>query len=115
MPRVSPREITRAARLHPLLGQLMGVCRTVDVAKRELKWMEDEILRLDVKTAHRFLEKYRLSNVRPDTFGVGIIGKWEKLLLAKFVEERAKGTPFQYVVGSSPPFIVRKSRMLIDV
>jgi len=79
----------------------MGVCRSVDVAKRELRWMEDEILRLDVKTANRFLEKYRLSSVRPEMFGVGINRKWEKLLLAKFVEERAKGTPFQYVVGSS--------------
>src|SRR5271155_3739322 len=101
MPRVSPREISRAARLHPLLGQLMGVCRSVDIAKRELRWMEDEILRLDVKTASRFLEKYRLLSVRPETVGRGVIGKWEKLLLAKFVEERTKGTPFQYVVGSS--------------
>jgi hypothetical protein len=101
MPRVSPREIARATRMHPLLGQLMGVCRSIEAAKRELRWMEDEILRMDGNSASRFLEKYRLSSSsRPRTTFRNGVGKWEKLLLAKLVEERARGIPFQYVVGT---------------
>ena len=104
MPRVLPRDLAKAARLHPLLGKLMGVCRTVEASKRELRWLEDEILRLDERGSFRLLQRYRIPfhpSPADVTGSVPRVGKWEKLLLQKFVDERSKGTPLQLVVGRS--------------
>ena len=99
MPRVPPREITRAARIHPLVGKLMGVCRSIPEAKRELRWLEDEILRIDEVDSFHLLQKYKVP-FQPMPKTLTRRGKWERLLLHKMVEERAKGTPFAYVVGT---------------
>jgi hypothetical protein len=110
MPRVNPRDVARAGRMHPLLPKLMGVCRTVDASRRELRWLEDEILRQDAQESSRLLTRYKIpwessaaafrkqallaaSPVLPG-------GKWKKTLLQKFVEERSKGTPLSLVVGN---------------
>ena len=102
MPRISPRGIAQASRVHPLVGKLMGVCRTVDAAKRELRWLEDEILKLDERDSFRLLQKYRIpfQPLPSDSFSSAYRGKWERLLLQKFVAERSKGTPLALVVGT---------------
>ena len=100
MPRVAPRDWATASRLHPLLGKLMGVCRSVAASKRELRWLEDEILHLDSKDSFRLLQKYCIP-LPMETMEHGSQHKrWEKLLLQKFVEDRERGTPLQYVVGT---------------
>lgn len=103
MPRVAPRELAKASRLHPLLGKLMGVCRSLRSSKRELRWLEEEILRLDSKDSFRLLQKYRMPlpmETLESTPSPQHHKRWEKLLLQKFVEDREKGTPLQYVVGT---------------
>lgn len=84
----------------------MGICRTMDVAKRELRWLEDEVLRLDERDSFRLLQRYRIPfNPSPSDFtSTARRGKWERLLLQRFVDERAKGTPLQLVVGRFPLF-----------
>jgi hypothetical protein len=102
MPRVQPRDIIKANRIHPLLGKLMGVCRNIEASKRELQWMEDEVLCSDAQNAWRLLHKYRIPfQVLPsdEMLHAGRRGTWEKILLQKFVDERSKGTPLQLVVG----------------
>jgi hypothetical protein len=103
MPRVLPRDMAQAVRLHPLLGKLMGVCRTVEASKRELQWLEDEVLRLDERESFRLLQRYRIpfQPFPADAMEYSSRGNWEKLLLQKFVYERSNGTPFQLVVGSA--------------
>jgi hypothetical protein len=103
MPRVLPRDMAQAARLHPLLGKLMGVCRTVEASKRELRWLEDEVLRLDERQSFRLLQRYRIpfQPLPAGVMGYSPRGNWEKLLLQKFVNERSKGTPISLVVGSA--------------
>jgi len=98
MPRILPRDMARASRLHPLLGKLMGVCRTIEQSKRELRWLEDEILRLDPMNSFRLLQRYRVA-FQPVLKEEGRRGKWERILLQKFVEERSRGMPLQLVVG----------------
>lgn len=95
--------MAQASRVHPLLGKLMGVCRTVDAAKRELRWLEDEILKLDERDSFRLLQKYRIpfQPLPSHAFSAGYRGKWERLLLQKFIAQRSKGTPLSLVVGSS--------------
>lgn len=111
MPRVIPRAVFLAGRLHPLLPKLMGVCRTVEAAQRELRWLEDEVLRLNARESFRLLHRYRvlfeplpadlLKKVQHGSFSTSLPrGKWEKILLQKFVEERSKGTPLSLVVGN---------------
>ena len=110
MPRVLPRDMAQAFRLHPLLGKLMGVCRTVEASKRELRWLEDEVLRLNERDSFRLLQKYRIPfhPLPTDVMELGLPrGKWEKLLLEKFVDERSKGTPIQLVVGSYPSLHIK--------
>ena len=84
----------------------MGVCRTIDSAKRELRWLEDEVLRLDERDSFRLLQRYRIPfQPSPSDFTKSDRrGRWERLLLQRFVDERAKGTPLQLVVGSYPFF-----------
>ena len=112
MPRVIPRDVSLAGRLHPLLPKLMGVCRTLEASKRELRWLEDEILRLDARDSFRLLHRYKVpfqplpaKLVKKVHNGLASAslprGKWEKLLLQKFVDERSKGTPLSLVVGNS--------------
>ena len=74
----------------------MGVCRSLEASKRELRWLEDEILRLDERDSFRLLQRYKIP-FEPSP--VPRVGKWEKSLLQKFVDERSKGTPLQLVVG----------------
>jgi hypothetical protein len=104
MPRVAPREFAKAQRLHPLLGKLMGVCRSLSASKRELRWLEDEILRLDSKDSFRLLQKYRIplpmEIVESGSSAQQQHKRWEKLLLQELVEDRERGTPLQYVVGT---------------
>jgi hypothetical protein len=103
MPRILPREMARAIRTHPLLGKLMGVCRTIDAAKRELKWLEHEVLRLDEQSSFRLLQRYRIPfTPSPTDFTSARRGRWERLLLQRFVDERAQGVPLQLVVGRVP-------------
>ena len=105
MPRVLPRDMAQAFHLHPLLGKLMGVCRTVEASKRELRWLEDEVLRFNERDSFRLLQRYRIPfhPLPTDVMESGIpTGKWEKLLLQRFVDERSKGTPLPLVVGSYP-------------
>jgi hypothetical protein len=83
----------------------MGVCRSIDVAKRELRWLEDEVLRLDERDSFRLLQRYRIPfTPSPSDFTSLRRGKWERLLLQRFVDERARGTPLQLVVGRLLPF-----------
>jgi hypothetical protein len=104
MPRVNPRDVARAGRLHPLLPKLMGVCRTVDASRRELRWLEDEILRQDKLESTRLLPRYKIPLDLVKAFQAASPslpgGKWKKTLLQKFVEERSKGTPLSLVVGN---------------
>jgi hypothetical protein len=101
MPRILPREMARSAHVHPLLGKLMGVCRSVAVAKRELRWLEDEILRLDEKEARQVLRKYgfRVGLGATRLTRCGQRQKWERQLLQTFVVARSLGIPLQLIVG----------------
>lgn len=102
MPRVPPRDIIKANRIHPLLGKLMGVCRTIEASKRELYWMEDEVLCSDAEHIWRLIQKYRIpfqALPSDEMIHTRRRGKWEKILLQKLVDERSKGTPLQLVVG----------------
>ena|SRR5947199_994100 len=103
MPRILPRDMAQASRIHPLMGKLMGVCRSVEVARKELRWLEDEVLRLGKMPKTRFINRFDISSCEgfPHT-----TKKWQKILLQKFVDERAKGQPLQLVVGSFPPSMI---------
>ena len=106
MPRILPAEMARAARIHPLLPKLMGVCRTLDRAKQELRWLEDGVLCVDERHSFRLLRGNNRFPARPLLIdGHTSRKKWEKVLLQNFVDERAKGTPLQLVVGSSLIYI----------
>ena len=74
MPRVLPRDMAQAFRLHPLLGKLMGVCRTVEASKRELRWLEDEVLRLSERDSLPFVTEVSNSvlSVTDGCNGIGV-------------------------------------------
>jgi hypothetical protein len=94
MPRIPPLAFARSVRLHPLLPPLMRVCRNVDIARRELRWLEEEVF----TRSYILLQKYSQFGFTPTRNpGTELL----KRLLRCLVLERAKGVPLAYVVGSS--------------
>ena len=84
MPRISPALIRQARQYHAFLPPLLGPCRDLESAKNELGWLHQEAV---AATGYRYGGK-------PDPR--------IKTVLRKYVLQRAKGVPLQYVIGYQP-------------
>lgn len=81
MPRIAPG-IVRLAKTHdPLLAKLLPVCRTLDAARNELRWLKESV-RLPVNG--------KGARARDD----------QALRLHAKVDRRSKGEPLQYILGT---------------
>lgn len=76
MPRLSPRALYSASRLHPLLPLLLPQCRSLDLARNELRWLRDRVLSARAPGWRRRL--------------------WSMCRL------RSRGMPLQYILGDQP-------------
>ncbi|KAK7607914.1 S-adenosyl-L-methionine-dependent methyltransferase [Phyllosticta paracitricarpa] len=79
MPRLSPRLLRHAHNAHPLLRLLLPVCRDLDSARNELRWLQDHAQTLAARSPN------------PE--------KWETRLQV-MVRQRATGKPLQYILGT---------------
>src|SRR5437016_2633587 len=82
MPRLSPSLLIAASREHPLLPLIIKSTRNLRAAQNELRWL-------------------RAHAIARSAFRHSRAPKWKKLLRI-FCEERARGRPLQYVMGSQP-------------
>jgi methylase of polypeptide subunit release factors len=85
----------------------MGVCRSVSDARRELSWLEEEVLNLNLRESTRLFRRYKVPVPRGEERD-----KWQGMLLRRMVSERARGMPLQYVVGS--PFLRCSNNTFIE-
>lgn len=81
MPRVSPRLFQHARKSHPLLPLLLRATHDLPSARDELRW----------------LKEYALAQAEQRR-GPGLLG-W-RYALRQLCNERARGKPLQYLLGS---------------
>jgi hypothetical protein len=81
MPRFTPRQAWRAEFIHPFVGALYPVARSIRAAQQELKWIEQEVLDSATRKGWK-------------------INSAERLLEEK-ISLRARGVPLQYVLGEN--------------
>lgn len=75
MPRISLRQLRQAYKISPLLSRLLPACRDLASAQNELRWLRDHHAAAPA------------SRQRP---------------LAAMCEERRRGVPLQYILGTQP-------------
>ncbi|KAK8235178.1 S-adenosyl-L-methionine-dependent methyltransferase [Phyllosticta capitalensis] len=80
MPRLSPRLIRHAHNANPLLKLLLPVCRDLESARNELRWLQDHAVGLAARSRNA-----------PQT--------WQTRLQV-MVRQRATGKPLQYILGT---------------
>jgi hypothetical protein len=82
MPRLPPSLIKRAWCVSPLLPLLLRTCRTLESARHELRWLREHVL----ERAH----------------GNGQLARLERYALLTLCQQRSRGVPLQYLLGSQP-------------
>ncbi|KAI2643208.1 S-adenosyl-L-methionine-dependent methyltransferase [Xylaria nigripes] len=80
MPRLQPSLIHQAGRISPHLAALLPVCRTIESAQNELRWIREHVHH----EAPASQKQHPASRI------------------ARLVTRRATGVPLQYVLGSQP-------------
>ena len=78
MPRIRPRLLIHARAVNEALARLLPVCRRLDSARNELRWLQEHALDRTRKLGRRNHEG----------------------MLAHLVSRRAAGEPLQYILGS---------------
>lgn len=83
MPRLSPELLKHARQTNPLLVPLLRACRDLISARNELRWLGDHAVK--VVSQRKGSEKQNLT---------------ESVLLKYLCEERGRGRPLQYLLGT---------------
>ena len=78
MPRIHPRDIWQARNINKALLALLPVCRDLEGARNELRWLKQ----------HAVAVSQQIGQSRQPS------------LLTDFIDRRARGEPLQYVLGS---------------
>lgn len=78
MPRIRPRDIWQARNINKALLALLPVCRDLEGARNELRWLKQ----------HAVAVSQQIGQSRQPS------------LLTDFIDRRARGEPLQYVLGS---------------
>lgn len=89
MPRIPTSIISKAHKENPLLPLLLKECRSLDLARNELRWMRA-----------RVLERNSLTSRGKDT-GTGHKSGWRNRLRS-MCRTRSSGMPLQYILGDQP-------------
>jgi methylase of polypeptide subunit release factors len=80
MPRLPPALFRQAAQISPHLPTLLPVCRDIPSAANELRWI-----------------KQHIAETRGSSFGIP-----DDKRLLRLCQQRGRGVPLQYVLGSQP-------------
>src|SRR5579862_5733255 len=83
MPRLPPSIMVNAFNRHPLLPLILRSTRALPSALNELRWLREHAIALSAPTYSSPRRRWRT-------------------LLRKLCQERARGRPLQYVIGSQP-------------
>ena len=89
MPRLQPKLLHQARSINPLLARLLPACRELSSAKNELRWL------------HEHAEKAIPSVDQNDPSFAKSQAERAKIV-RNGVEDRRRGKPLQYVLGSQP-------------
>ena len=82
MPRLPHSLLLRARNISPLLPLLLRTCRTLDSARNELRWLKERVLGHSNGGTNDRRQSARL--------------------LLQLCEQRSRGVPLQYLLGSQP-------------
>jgi methylase of polypeptide subunit release factors len=82
MPRLAHRLLSRARDISPFLPLLLRTCRTLPSARNELRWLTEYV---DEKS-----QRYPIDWRQHNSF------------LTHLCEQRGRGVPLQYLLGSQP-------------
>ncbi|KAI9827988.1 MAG: hypothetical protein M1819_006831 [Sarea resinae] len=93
MPRLSPSLLLQAHKIHALLPLLLRPCRDLQSAQNELRWLREHALAItsssrDSPNSNRYLRT--------------VTGAGWRTNLRQLCEQRARGVPLQYLLGSQP-------------
>lgn len=87
MPRLPPTLLRHARHISPSLAQLLPVCRDLESARNELRWLREHVL---------------VAKLPADEQSSGQLSVLQRRRLKASVAARAAGRPLQYVLGSQP-------------
>lgn len=88
MPRLATSLLLKARNINPLLPILLRSCRDLESAQNELRWLRDHAIAATT------------DNSTTDTPTNGRPIWWSRL--RRICEERSRGRPLQYILGSQP-------------
>jgi len=106
MPRLPHSLLLRAHATNPLLPTLLRTCRDLPSARNELRWLREHAFGLAQKQApgraykhlpvncHARISKLRRTCIRARP-------EW-RALLRRICEDRGRGKPLQYILGTQP-------------
>ncbi|KAI0145161.1 hypothetical protein GGR57DRAFT_305445 [Xylariaceae sp. FL1272] len=91
MPRLPPSLFHRARRISPHLATLLPICRTIESAQNELRWIREHVASTSPQTVTFHSDKIaaRRQNATEHR-------------LETLVRRRGAGEPLQYILGSQP-------------
>ncbi|OTB06096.1 hypothetical protein M426DRAFT_319168 [Hypoxylon sp. CI-4A] len=87
MPRLPPSLLRRARSISTHLATLLPVCRDLNAAQNELRWIREHVSNLRSSAPSRSTRASAID---------------EQLLLKRLCQKRGKGAPLQYVLGTQP-------------
>ncbi|OJJ69265.1 hypothetical protein ASPBRDRAFT_46573 [Aspergillus brasiliensis CBS 101740] len=90
MPRIPSRTILAAHRQDPLLPLLLQECRSLDLAKNELRWLRS-----------RAVDTAQSNSERIETTRTKLSEGWRRSLRS-MCRARSRGQPLQYILGDQP-------------
>lgn len=82
MPRISTALLRKARAIDPFLPDLLAPCRDLHTAQNELRWLREHVEKVA-----------RARRAKGDILAKGA-------LLRQLVQQRARGTPLQYLLGT---------------
>jgi methylase of polypeptide subunit release factors len=95
MPRLAPSTIRQAHNISPHLATLLPACRSLEAARNELRWIREHARSLSRSG------RGRRAGVQ-SAAAPPVVYLETEVLIRKLCEQRAKGVPLQYVLGSQP-------------